>query len=106
MITSKNITKKQIKKLLKLLKRYTKSSAIARHGPIDDLSFAEAKVEAIKTLDEIRELLYDTSNLVKLGMRWGLFYEREDQKQAHKIKKNKKKGQTQGYLEVIKKMRK
>ena len=90
MITSKNIKDKQVKKLLRLIKQQTKAEAVARHGPLDDLSFAEARVEALKKQNEIREMLYDTSNLAELGVRWGLFYEREDQKIQHRKSKQGK----------------
>lgn len=89
MITSKNITKKQIKKLLRLIKKQTKAEAVSRHGPLNDLAFAEARVESLKKQDEIREMLYGTSNMVELGIKWGLFYEREDQKAKHKNKKRR-----------------
>ena len=77
MITPENITRKQAKKLVKLLKKQTKYQILARHGfsatkPLSNIECTEYMMKHIEVTNEIRELLFDTSNLVELGKDWGL----------------------------------
>ena len=96
-ITSKNITPKDIKKILNMIRRGTRAEAIARHG-----AFGERSVEPgnyygcfLEQRDMLREYIYGTSDLVQLGVRWGILKSDEDlakeRAQANKKKKKKKK---------------
>ena len=58
------------KRLLKLIKEWTKSEVLARQGV--GIAYAEFSMVMIEKEDEIRELLYGTSSLVELGRKFGL----------------------------------
>lgn len=62
----------QRKKLVKLIEEQVRAEIMARYGPFTDLEFIEYSLTKVKKECEIRELLYDESDLYKLGIRWGL----------------------------------
>ena len=63
---------------------------MARHGPFNGtLQFADYYHEAIEKENKIRELLYGSSDLVKLGFDWNLL--KEYSKREKHVGKNKDK---------------
>jgi hypothetical protein len=101
MITSKNITKKQIKRILQLIKQCARAEAMARHGEFGrSLEFADFYLDFIERRDKLRKYIYGTSDLVKLGIRWGILKSNEQvaeekataaKKKTRGLKKKKKK---------------
>lgn len=62
----------QRKKLLQLIEQWTRAEIIARFGRFDNLEFAlYAQIEREKR-DEIRQLVFGESEMIKLADRWGL----------------------------------
>jgi len=64
-------------KLWKLVEQWTRAEIIARFGRFDNLEFAEYFRTKIDKEDEIRELVFGTSDLVQLGTRWGILPEKK-----------------------------
>jgi len=75
----------KIKQLLKLIEQWTRAEIMARHGHIqlvqegEDGRLVGFSHIHLKKEDEIRELLYGSSNLQKLGEKWNLFKDAEAQ---------------------------
>jgi len=69
------MTIKKRKRLLRLLKHWTRAEIIARHGRFDNLGFADYHHIMIDKENEIREMLYGSSNLHQLGIKWGILKE-------------------------------
>lgn len=82
MITPENITRKQAKKLVKLLERDARYEVLARLGAFTDLECIDYAVKQIENKDRIREMLFDTSNLVELGENWGILKKRKNDKRT------------------------
>jgi len=57
------------KTLHMLVKQWTRAEIMARHGEYDSNEYFQIMLDKE---NEIRELLYGSSNLVKLGKRWRL----------------------------------
>jgi hypothetical protein len=55
--------------LIELLENWTAVDILTRHGPEQSTCLAHRKVELE---DEIRKLVFSSSDLVKLGKRWGM----------------------------------
>ena len=105
MITSKNITDKQIKKILKLIKQETRAEAMARYGEfrlksgMQDNGLASDYFQIhLKKIDRLRKYIFGTSNIFKLGVKWGILKsdeqlakERAEYKKSKEPKKKKKK---------------
>jgi hypothetical protein len=62
-ITPETITKKQAKKLVKLLVREARCEVRARLGRFDNLEYANYAIKQIEYKNEIRKLLFGTSDL-------------------------------------------
>ena len=60
------------KKVLRLLREITKLEIIARFGKSKGLAFGDYALLKRKKEDELREYLYGTSDLIKLGKQWKL----------------------------------
>jgi hypothetical protein len=73
MITPENITKRQIRRLLRLLEKEARCEVMARLGPFRNLEFIDYALKQIEFKDKIREMLFGTSNLVELGKKWKMF---------------------------------
>ncbi len=100
-ITSKNITKKQIKKVLHLIKSETRAEAMARHGEFGNtLGFADYYLDHIALKNELRKFLYGSDNLCELGERWGILESRE------KKKKNKTKSDKENRRNIMNRKKK
>lgn len=87
------ISKQTMIKVLKLIKASTRAEIIARHGDCKGLGFGDYFQEHIKLDNKIRELLYGSSDLVTLGLKWGLLKEKDRTKERinrGKCKKHQK----------------
>ncbi len=79
--------KEKVKKLLKLIKQWSKAEVMSRIGVCKGLAFGDYFSIHIDKKDKIRELLYGTSDLVELGKKWGLpLVEGNDEKNRRKKK--------------------
>ena len=72
MITPDNVTRKQARKLVKLLTRETRCEIMARFGRFDNLEFAEYAKRQQEYKDKIRKKLFGTSNILELGEKWSM----------------------------------
>lgn len=70
MIDSEIITKRQIKRLLRLIEKETRCEIMARIGQFHNLGFIDYALKQIEYKDKIREMLFGSSNLVELGQKW------------------------------------
>lgn len=87
MLTSKNITKSQTEKILKLFEDYTRLDVAARLG--DNLESCDLRCLthlAVEKMDELRELVFGTDDMVKLGFDWGILKPRTKKKKKRKKK--------------------
>ena len=83
MVTPKNITRKQAKQLVKLLGRETKCEIMARYGEWGKtLGYMDYALEQVEYRKKIHELLYGTSNLVELGVKWKMLNTRKRKKET------------------------
>jgi hypothetical protein len=73
MITPEDITKRQIRRLLRLLEKEARCEVMARLGPFRSLGFIDYALKQIEFKDKIREMLFGTSNLAELGTKWKMF---------------------------------
>lgn len=60
------------KKLYRLLEQWTRAEIMARHGEFDNLGWEDYAIAEVQLRDKIRQHLYGASNLVELGMQWGI----------------------------------
>jgi low affinity Fe/Cu permease len=67
MITSENITRRQARKLVKLLDQWTRAEVMSRIGRFDNMEFADYAHMKIEIENKLREMLYGTSDLVGLS---------------------------------------
>ena len=88
MITPENISRRQAKKLVKLIERETRCEIMARFGRFDNLEFADYAAKQREFKDKIRELLFDESEIVLLAERWGML-PKENRKRISEKKKKK-----------------
>lgn len=72
MITPENITRKQAKRLVKLIEQETRCEVMARLGPVTTLECIDYAVQRIEYTDKIRKMLFDESELVVLAEQWGM----------------------------------
>lgn len=72
MLDRHNITEKQAKKLLKLVKAHAKAEVVARFGKMPKDVYTCAVNEMVKRSDELREYALGTSDMVRLGKKWGI----------------------------------
>ena len=75
----------QRRKLVKLVEQQTRAEIISRLGRFDNLEFADYFKIKLEKTDEIRELVFGTSDLIVLAERWELVKDKPRRK-----KKNKK----------------
>jgi len=70
--------KKKYKRLKKLLTQWTRAEVMARIGQFDNLEYTDYAMTEVALRNKIRKKLFGSSDLAKLGIKWGL------------IKRNKK----------------
>ena len=63
---------KQRRKLLKLIEQWTRAEIMARLGRFDNLEYLDYARIQIEKKDEIRELVFGTSDILVLGDMRGL----------------------------------
>lgn len=76
----------QRRKLLKLLEQWTRAEIMARLGRFDNLEFADFALLKTEKEDEIRKLIFGTSDILVLAARWNL--PKDNLRRKHKIKKS------------------
>jgi hypothetical protein len=83
------------KKLYALIEQQTRCEIVARFAPIGWQEYGDYGLLAIEKIDEIRKLLFGTSNLLELGQRWGILQEIKNEKE-HKSKQELRKTNNSG----------
>lgn len=85
------ITRKQAQHIIKLLDQNFRAEIMARLGtgltPCDYSNYYE---NAITALDEVREYVFGSSDMVKCGLAWNLLQPQVSKKKRRKKKKKKK----------------
>jgi len=85
-VTPENITRKQAKRLVKLLERRYRCEIMARYGEWgQSLGYMDYALKQQKYENKILKLLYGSTNLVELGVKWKIINTRK----RKKIKKKK-----------------
>ena len=95
MIRPDEIKKTEAKHIIALVEQSTRAEILARLAPISFPKYGEWAMVKIDKDSELREYIFGTSNLIQLGIRWGLLKDKnkEDKwegRQRGKSKKNKK----------------
>lgn len=80
----------KIKQLLKLIEQWTRAEILARHAPLIGLDFTNYAEAQIEKENEIRRLVFETDDLIKLGLKWGLLKDIKIRKQEAAIKQFQK----------------
>jgi len=84
-ITPQNITQRQAKKLVRLLEREVRCEIMARYGEWGKtLGYMDYALEQIEYRNKIHELLFGTSDIVKLGVKWKMLNTRKRKKEHSK----------------------
>lgn len=84
MITPEKISRKQAKRLVELLEREVRCEIMARYGEWGEtLEFMDYALKQAKFRKKIHELLYGTSDLVALGVKWKMLNTRKRKKEKH-----------------------
>ena len=91
MITPENISRRQAKKLVKLIEQWTRADVMSRMGRFDNLEFADYAQIKLEKEDKIRELLFDESEIAVLAERWGMIKKRDRKRISEKKKKKRRK---------------
>jgi len=82
---------RKYKKLKKLVDQWTRAEVMARSPAIDFPEYGEYAVAEFDLRDDIRELMYGTSNLIEIGEKLGLPVKpKKGKKPRVKKSKNKK----------------
>jgi len=74
----------QRKELLKLIEQWTRAEIIARLGRFDNLEYLDYAQIQLDKKDEIRQLVFETSDILVLGDRWGLIKPKRRKKKRRK----------------------
>jgi len=74
----------QRKELLKLIEQETRAEIMARLGRFDNLEYLDYARIQIEKKDEIRELVFGTSDILILGDMWGLVKPKRHRKKKKK----------------------
>lgn len=85
---------KQIPKILQLIEEETRYEIIARLVPMHQNDFTCYANKQIEKKDELRKLVFGSSCLVELGMRWGILEQRSTKKHKPKSKQTQPKRPT------------
>jgi len=59
-----------VEKIVELLEQWTRAEIMARYGYLNSPGSADYALIKIEKEDEIRTLIFGTSDLVKLGLQW------------------------------------
>lgn len=74
----------QRKELIKIIEQWTRAEIIARFGRFENLVYLNAVQTQIEKKDEIRELVFGTSDILILGDRWGIIKPKRRKKKKKK----------------------
>jgi len=74
----------QRKELLKLIEQWTRAEIMARLGRFDNLEYLDYAQIQLDKKDEIRQLVFGTSDILVLGDRWGLIKPKRRKKKRRK----------------------
>lgn len=85
------ITRKQAQHIVKLLDENFREEIMARLAPLHPPQYANHYEVAIMKLDEVREYVFGSSDMVECGLEWGLLQPTVSKKKRRKKKKKKKK---------------
>jgi len=85
----------KVEQMSKLIEQWTRAEIMARFGRFDNLEYANFAYIQIDKANTIRELLFGTSDLVELGLKWGMLKKRDSTKEVR---------QKKGTIEEIKKL--
>jgi len=93
MITPKNITKKQAKKILSLVESITRCDILARYGHVvGGLEFIDWKFRKRAAEEKLREYIFGYKNEVELGVFWRILENNPDDiRYARRMRKKRKK---------------
>jgi len=91
MITPENISRRQAKKLVRLIEQWTRADVMSRMGRFDNLEFADYAQIKLEKEDKIRELLFDESEIAILAERWGMIKKQDRKRILEKKKKKRRK---------------
>ena len=75
----------QRKELIKLIEQWTRAEIMARLGRFDNLEYLDYAQIQLDKKDEIRQLVFGSSELVTLADRWGLVKDKPRRKKKKKI---------------------
>jgi len=85
MIKPEDITRKQAKRLVKLLERKNRCEIMARYGEWgQSLEYMDYALKQAEFEKKILTLLYGTDNLVELGVKWKMLNTRKRKKKKKK----------------------
>jgi len=73
------MAKTEVEELYALIKKWTAAEIMARLGALDTKRGVDFYQTMLSTEDEIRKLLYETDDLLVLGVRWGMLRNEEEQ---------------------------
>ena len=79
---------KQRKELLSLIEQWTRAEIMARLGRFDNLEYLDYAQIQIEKEDEIRELVFGTSDILVLNDMWGLVKSKRHRKKKKRRSKN------------------
>ncbi len=77
MIDPNKIKKSQARHIIKLLEQQTRAIIMSRLGKINPAKFADYFEISLRKMDELREYIFGTSDLVKLGYKWKLLKKKQ-----------------------------
>lgn len=64
--------KSKAQKLIKVIEQWARAEIMARHAPFNNLEYINYAIIKVEKEDRIRKIAFGTSNLVELGIEWGL----------------------------------
>lgn len=74
----------QRKELVKLVEQWTRAEIMARLGRFDNLEFADYAQIELEKRDEIRQLVFGESEIIRLAERWNLIKSKRRKKKRGK----------------------
>ena len=93
------LTKENAKKLFKLCDEWTRAEVMSRHGPDDHFAVVgDYFTICLEKGNEMRKLLYGTSDLVEIGLGLGILEEQDPQRH---LKRKARRGKSQKNQEGV-----
>ena len=82
---------KKRKELYALIEQWTRCEIIARLSPIGWPDCGDYHFQMLEKQNQIRELMFGSSNLLELGERWNILPKIEERKKHERQRKNRQK---------------